>query len=208
MKPFFIFLLLLLTSFQLHAQRYTRAAKAAKSIVYMMSYKTKCTDTGNSVLMYHGSGVVININGTILTCHHLTKDADSVFVVYKNDTIKVTVLENGEEADFSVVKIDKKMHSIKMGNSSKLKVGQTVYAIGYPLELDLTVTKGIIGNLSDDNIQSDAVLNGGNSGGALVNCKGELIGINNKLYSYTGFYIGYSGAIPINVIINSLMVFE
>lgn len=205
MKPLFIFLLLLFASFNLNAkQHYTKAAKSSKSVVYIISYKTE----NDCAVYYHGSGVVINKNGTILTCKHMTKNSDSLFVVYNNDTLPATLVISGGETDFSVIKVDKKLPPIKIGNSANLKIGQQVYIIGYPLELDLTVTSGIIGNITDNTIQSDAVLNQGNSGGALVDKKGRLIGINNKLFTYTKYYIGYSGSIPINIIISSLMVFK
>jgi len=171
-----------------------------------------------------GSGVLISNDGYIVTNNHVVEDADEITVTTANrKTYKGTVVATDKNTDIAVIKIDgTNLPYLVYGNSDDVKLGQWVLAIGYPLNLDVTVTAGIISakarsigiNKGDHPlesfIQTDAAVNPGNSGGALINTAGELIGINSAIASPTGSYAGYSYAIPVNIvkkIVSDLMKF-
>ena len=171
-----------------------------------------------------GSGVLISNDGYIVTNNHVVEGADEVAVTTTNrKTYKGTVVATDPNSDIAVIKIDgTNLPYMAYGNSDDVKLGQWVLAVGYPLNLDVTVTAGIISakarsigiNKGDrpieSFIQTDAAVNPGNSGGALINTNGELIGINSAIASPTGSYAGYSYAIPVNIvkkIVNDLMKF-
>lgn len=171
-----------------------------------------------------GSGVLISNDGYIVTNNHVVEGADEVAVTTTNrKTYKGTVVATDPNSDLAVIKIDgTNLPYLAYGNSDDVKLGQWVLAVGYPLNLDVTVTAGIISakarsigiNKGDrpieSFIQTDAAVNPGNSGGALINTNGELIGINSAIASPTGSYAGYSYAIPVNIvkkIVNDLMKF-
>ncbi|MGI8950930.1 MAG: Do family serine endopeptidase [Chitinophagaceae bacterium] len=171
-----------------------------------------------------GSGVLISADGYIVTNNHVVDGADELTVTLANrKTYKGTVVATDPNSDLAVIKIDgANLPYLVYGNSDDVKLGQWVLAIGYPLTLDVTVTAGIISakarslgiNRSDRPIESflqtDAAVNPGNSGGALINTSGELIGINSAIASPTGSYAGYSYAIPVNIvkkIVNDLIKF-
>jgi Do/DeqQ family serine protease len=161
-----------------------------------------------------GSGVIISTDGYLMTNNHVVEDADEIEVTL-NDSRKFIAKLIGTDAstDIALLKIDgKDLQTIPFGDSDKLKVGEWVLAVGNPFNLTSTVTAGIVSAkgrgvvTSDDNrekiasyIQTDAAVNKGNSGGALVNTKGELVGINTLIYSETGNFTGYSFAIPISI---------
>jgi len=157
-----------------------------------------------------GSGVVISEDGYIVTNNHVIDNADELTVTLNNQkSYKAQVIGFDEKSDIALLKIEakEKLQYIPFGDSNNIKIGEWVLAIGNPYNLNSTVTAGIISAKSrdldgDSNIQSflqtDAVVNPGNSGGALVNTRGELIGINTAISSKTGSYIGYSFAIPSN----------
>lgn len=161
-----------------------------------------------------GSGVIISTDGYIITNNHVVNDADELQVTL-NDNRKFPAKLIGADAatDIALIKIDAKdLPTIPFGDSEKLKVGEWVLAVGNPFNLTSTVTAGIVsakgrgislgsGDKSkiESFIQTDAAVNPGNSGGALVNTKGELIGINTAIYSETGNYAGYSFAVPISI---------
>lgn len=162
-----------------------------------------------------GSGVIIKADGYIVTNNHVVEGADEISVTTTNrKTYKATVVATDPNTDLAVLKIDgTDLPYLKFGNSDEAKLGQWVLAIGYPLNLDVTVTAGIISakaraiginkggaNAIESFIQTDAAVNPGNSGGALVNTNGELIGINSAIASPTGSYAGYSYAIPVNIV--------
>ncbi|HEX6913961.1 MAG TPA: trypsin-like peptidase domain-containing protein [Chitinophagaceae bacterium] len=163
-----------------------------------------------------GSGVIYTADGYIITNNHVVAGADEINVTLKNRrTYKATVVGTDPSSDLAVIKIDEKnLPYIIWGNSDEVKLGQWVLAIGYPLNLDVTVTAGIvsakaraigINNRQSENpvesfIQTDAAVNQGNSGGALINTDGQLIGINSAIASPTGTYAGYSYAIPVNIV--------
>lgn len=171
-----------------------------------------------------GSGVLISNDGYIVTNNHVVEGADEVTVTTTTrKTYKGTVVATDPNTDLAVIKIDgTNLPYLAYGNSDDVKLGQWVLAVGYPLNLDVTVTAGIISakarsigiNKGDrpieSFIQTDAAVNPGNSGGALINTNGELIGINSAIASPTGSYAGYSYAIPVNIvkkIVNDLMKF-
>lgn len=157
-----------------------------------------------------GSGVVISEDGYIVTNNHVIDNADELTVTLNNQkSYKARVIGFDKKTDIALLKIEakEKLDYIPFGDSNNVKIGEWVLAVGNPYNLTSTVTAGIISAKSrdldgDQNIQSflqtDAVVNPGNSGGALVNTRGELIGINTAISSRTGSYIGYSFAVPSN----------
>lgn len=157
-----------------------------------------------------GSGVVISEDGYIVTNNHVIDNADELTVTLNNQkSYKARVIGFDKKTDIALLKIEakEKLDYIPFGDSNNIKIGEWVLAVGNPYNLTSTVTAGIISAKSrdldgDQNIQSflqtDAVVNPGNSGGALVNTRGELIGINTAISSRTGSYIGYSFAVPSN----------
>ncbi len=160
-----------------------------------------------------GSGVIYSRDGFIITNNHVIDFADEVEVtLYDNRTYKATVIGKDDKTDLAVLKIEaENLPAIQIGNSDDSQVGDWVLAVGNPFELTSTVTAGIISakgrslNMMSKNgiesfIQTDAVVNPGNSGGALVNTSGKLIGINTAIASMTGSYAGYSFAIPVNIV--------
>ncbi|CAN5173653.1 trypsin-like peptidase domain-containing protein [soil metagenome] len=169
--------------------------------------------------MASGSGVIISEDGYIVTNNHVVAGADEVNVTLANrKTYTAKVIGADPAFDLAVIKVPANALPFMLyGNSSEVKIGQWVLAIGYPLNLDATVTAGIIsakarslglnrdrtGNTNtavESFIQTDAAVNQGNSGGALMNTEGQLIGINSAIASPTGFYSGYSYAIPVNIV--------
>lgn len=180
-----------------------------------------------------GSGVLISEDGYIVTNNHVVADgengtgvAEEISVTLSNKkTYKARVIGRDASSDLAVIKIDGHgFPYLVYGNSDNAKLGQWVLAIGYPLTLETTVTAGIISakgraiGINDRQsrtpiesfIQTDAAVNQGNSGGALINTNGELIGINSAILAPSGTYAGYSFAIPINLvkkIVNDLVKF-
>ncbi len=168
-----------------------------------------------------GSGVIISADGYIVTNNHVINDATDIEVTLNDKkTYKAKLIGADPNSDVALLKIDTKdLSYITLGDSDAIKVGEWVLAVGNPYNLTSTVTAGIIsakgrdleGNSGIDSfIQTDAAVNAGNSGGALVNIRGELIGINTAISSMTGSFVGYSFAIPSNIIkkvIEDLMEF-
>lgn len=163
-----------------------------------------------------GSGVIVTEDGYIVTNNHVIQDANEVTVTLDdNTTYDAKIIGTDPSTDLAVLKIEKSnLRAMPLGNSDQVQVGQWVLAVGNPFNLNSTVTAGIvsakarniniIGSNNQDNnvipiesfIQTDAAVNPGNSGGALINVNGELIGINTAIASETGNYAGYSFAIP------------
>lgn len=176
-----------------------------------------------------GSGVIISDDGYIVTNNHVVAGADEVSVTLSNKkTYTAKVIGADPSYDLAVIKIDaKNLPFMLYGNSSNVEIGQWVLAIGYPLDLETTVTAGIISAKSrslglnrdrdgktaggvESYLQTDAAVNMGNSGGALINTNGQLIGINSAIASANGYYAGYSYAIPVNIVkkvVNDLIKF-
>ncbi len=168
----------------------------------------------SNVLVGFGSGVVISDDGYIVTNNHVVEGAEKIEVTFNDRRqLTATIIGNDPSTDLALIKVDAKdLPFLIYGDSDKTKVGEWVLAVGNPFNLTSTVTAGIIsakarninilGSRSsiESFIQTDAVINRGNSGGALVNTIGELIGINAAIASHTGVYEGYSFAIPSNIV--------
>lgn len=174
-----------------------------------------------------GSGVILTPDGYIVTNNHVVEDADKIEVQLTDKrSFEAKVIGRDPNTDLALLKVSAtNLPIVKMGDSDNVQIGEWVLAVGYPLSLQSTVTAGIvsakgrqIGILGESQqrrygnpdeqivntaiesfIQTDAVINKGNSGGALVNARGELIGINSAIASPTGVYAGYGFAIPINL---------
>lgn len=159
-----------------------------------------------------GSGVIISTDGYIITNNHVVDGATELDITLNDGrTFKGKLIGADEVTDIALVKVDAEdLPVIPFGDSEKLKVGEWVLAVGNPFNLTSTVTAGIVSakgrgiqrgtNMKIESfIQTDAAVNPGNSGGALINTKGELIGINTAIYSETGNYAGYSFAVPISI---------
>jgi Do/DeqQ family serine protease len=177
--------------------------------------------------MGKGSGVIVTSDGYIMTNNHVVEDAEKIEVILSDKRVlSAKVIGRDKNTDLALIKINANdLPIVKLGNSDNVKVGEWVLAVGYPLTLESTVTAGIVSaksrqigilapeidrrNYDPNNpptnssiesfIQTDAVINRGNSGGALVNTNGELIGINSAIASQSGTYEGYGFAIPVNL---------
>jgi len=166
-----------------------------------------------------GSGVFISEDGYIVTNNHVIEGANEVTITLSNKKqYKAKVVASDPNTDLAVIKVEGNgFPFLVYGNSDDVKVGQWVLAVGYPLTLETTVTAGIISakyrylgvnqrkakpgsNTVESFLQTDAAVNQGNSGGALINTNGQLIGINSAIASPTGAYAGYSYAIPVNIV--------
>lgn len=161
-----------------------------------------------------GSGVIISTDGYIVTNNHVVKGADEIEIVLNDKrTFPAKVIGADQNTDLALLKIDAdNLHAINFGNSESLKVGEWVLAVGNPFNLTSTVTAGIVsakarniniinGDMKIESfIQTDAAVNPGNSGGALVNTAGDLVGINTAIASQTGSYAGYSFAVPVTIV--------
>lgn len=160
-----------------------------------------------------GSGVILSADGYIVTNNHVVEGADKIEVTFNDKRkLKAEIIGTDPGTDIALIKVEASgLPFLVFGNSDDVKIGEWVLAVGNPFNLTSTVTAGIVsakarninilGNRSsvDSFIQTDAVVNRGNSGGALVNTAGELIGINAAIASQTGVYEGYSFAIPGNI---------
>lgn len=166
-----------------------------------------------------GSGVIVSEDGFIVTNNHVIEDASEIEVTLNdNRKYKAKIIGADPSTDIAVLKIEEKgLQSLPLGNSDNVHIGEWVLAVGNPFNLTSTVTAGIVSakarniNLLSDRgrndvvpiesfIQTDAAVNPGNSGGALVDTKGQLIGINTAIASQTGSYTGYSFAVPVNLV--------
>lgn len=163
-----------------------------------------------------GSGVIISADGYIVTNNHVVQDASKIEIVLNDKrSYEGTIVGTDPNTDLAVVKIkETNLPFLAYGNSDELQIGEWVLAVGNPFNLTSTVTAGIVsakarninilgtpdGTSIESFIQTDAAVNRGNSGGALVNTRGELVGINAAIASGNGFYAGYSFAIPVNIV--------
>ena len=172
-----------------------------------------------------GSGVILSSDGYIVTNNHVIDGATEINVTLNNrKNYKAKIIGTDPNTDLALIKIsEKNLQPMLLGNSDDARLGQWVLAVGYPLNLDVTVTEGIISAKSrniginrqgsapiESFIQTDAAVNPGSSGGALVNTNGELIGINSAIASPTGSYAGYAYSIPSNLmkkVIGDIMKF-
>lgn len=168
-----------------------------------------------------GSGVIITPDGYIITNNHVIDNSQELSVTLNNNkTYEAKIIGTDPKTDIALLKIeaDEELPVVTFGNSDDAKIGEWVLAVGNPFNLTSTVTAGIISaksrNITEFGnhsfIQTDAAVNPGNSGGALVNTNGELIGINTAISSQTGSYVGYSFAVPSNIarkVIEDIMEF-
>ena len=168
----------------------------------------------NNTMVAYGSGVVLSPDGYIVTNNHVVEGADEVEVTFNNKVVlSATIVGTDPTSDLALIKVEgSDFDYLIFGDSDKVKVGEWVLAVGNPFNLTSTVTAGIVsakarnigilgeGSNVESFIQTDAAVNRGNSGGALVNTRGELIGINAAIASHTGSYEGYSFAIPSNIV--------
>jgi len=167
-----------------------------------------------NALIAFGSGVILSPDGYIVTNNHVVNGADKITVTFNDKReMEAKIIGTSPSTDLALIKVDaKNLPFLTYGNSDEVKVGQWVLAVGNPFNLTSTVTAGIISAKARDIrilgktssiesfIQTDAAVNPGNSGGALVNTRGQLIGINAAIASQTGAYEGYSFAIPVNLV--------
>ena len=159
-----------------------------------------------------GSGFIISEDGYVITNNHVVENADEIIVGLKDRRELVAKLVGTDKrSDIALLKIDaKNLPTLKLGDSSKLKAGEWVLAIGSPFGFNHSVTAGIVSamgrSLPNENyipfIQTDVAINPGNSGGPLFNLDGEVIGVNSQIYSRTGGFMGLSFAVPIDVVVN------
>lgn len=161
-----------------------------------------------------GSGVIASSDGYIVTNEHVINGSDEVQVIlYNQESYSAKVVGYDRTTDLALLKIEATNLPVsKFGNSDMVKIGEWVLAVGNPFNLTSTVTAGIVSakarniNILQEDfaiesfIQTDAAINSGNSGGALVNKKGELIGINTAIATFSGSYTGYSFAVPVNIV--------
>jgi serine protease Do len=167
-----------------------------------------------------GSGVIVSADGLIVTNNHVVNDADEIEVTLHNNKVyKAKLVGKDKDTDLALIKIEAKdLPATEFANSDSVLVGEWVLAVGNPFNLSSTVTAGIVsakgrninilgdqltkgpGTSIESFIQTDAAVNPGNSGGALVNLNGELVGINTAIASPTGSYAGYAFAVPSNIV--------
>jgi serine protease Do len=153
-----------------------------------------------------GSGFIISANGYVMTNAHVVDGADEVYVTLTDKReFKAKIIGADKRTDVALVKIEgNNLPRVALGDSNKIRAGEWVIAIGSPFGLDNTVTAGIVSAKARDTgdylplIQTDVAVNPGNSGGPLINMRGEVIGINSQIYSQSGGYMGISFAIPID----------
>lgn len=194
-------------------------AKTKREQAYMELFGVPDANKGT------GSGVIISKKGYIVTNNHVIEGATEVEVtLYDNQKYTAEVVGTDPSTDLAVLKVDAPdLPTVDMANSDDVRIGEWVLAVGNPFELNFTVTAGIIsakgrninilGNRQrsiESFLQTDAAVNPGNSGGALVNAQGQLIGINTAIATPTGTYAGYSFAVPINLVkkvVSDLMEF-
>ena len=203
------------------------AEMAVRSVVYVKVTKKAVYQAPSSILDYLfgfantpkdqvgiGSGVIISPDGYIVTNNHVVSGGDEFEVtLYDNSVYTATLVGADPATDLALIKIDKSdCESLEMGDSDNLRLGEWVLAIGRPYDLRSTITAGIVSAKGrsfpnydgqyrvESFIQTDAAVNPGNSGGALVNLNGELVGINTSIISLTGSYSGYSFAVPVNIV--------
>ena len=200
--------------------------KAAISVVSINAYllvkeeKSLLPDNQNSskndqpkfkIRPNKGSGVIINSDGYIVTNNHVVGGAQRIEVVlHDGRRLEAQIIGQDPDTDLAVISTQlKQLPAVDIADNHKMRVGDIVLAIGNPFGIGQTVTQGIISatgrdrvglNTYENFIQTDAAINKGNSGGALINTRGEILGINSAIYSQTGNYLGISFAIPINLV--------
>lgn len=179
-----------------------RTARTVRDFFYGSENSSQRTQVGT------GSGVIISADGHIVTNNHVIVKADKLQVTLNNNkTYDAELIGSDPNSDIALLKIDAEgnLPYLAFGDSDNTKIGEWVLAVGNPFNLTSTVTAGIVSAKARDLgrnqsfIQTDAAVNPGNSGGALVNTNGDLVGINTAITSQTGSYVGYSFAVPSNI---------
>lgn len=202
---------------------FTKAAKeTVNAVVHVKNTSVKTVRDPYAELFYGkssgrqyaqvgtGSGVIISSDGYIITNNHVIREATELEITLNDrKTYKAKLIGTDSKSDIALLKIDATdLPFVIFANSDNLQVGEWVLAVGNPYNLTSTVTAGIVSakgrdlegnNIHESFIQTDAAVNPGNSGGALVNTRGELVGINTAISSKTGSFIGYSFAVPSNI---------
>ena len=208
------------------AERTDFTEAAAKTIDAVVHVKNTSSSVSNQPSFYQffygvdeaperigtGSGVIVSPDGYIITNNHVIENNNSIEITTNNNkSYQATVIGTDPDTDIAVLKIDAEtpLPHVYFGNSDATRIGEWVLAVGNPFNLNSTVTAGIISaksrdlnkrdGINESYIQTDAAVNRGNSGGALVNTRGELIGINTAITSVSGGFVGYSFAVPSNV---------
>src|SRR5687767_7723164 len=192
-----------------------KAANIARRAVVYIEARTSGTGSYFSRRSYSGStgsGVIVSENGYIATNHHVISDGDHIVVLMEDGhEYDAKIIGSDPSTDLALLKVDAKgLPHLSFGDSDSLMVGEWVMAVGNPFRLYSTVTAGIVSaksrniNILDEAgiesfIQTDAAVNPGNSGGALVNTRGQLVGINTAIMTYSGQYEGFSFAVPANL---------
>jgi len=202
-----------------HAVVHIRTEFERKSVVYddffdFFNFGNPRYQERSMPLQGMGSGVIIAPDGYIVTNNHVVQEANKILVTLNDKReYNATIVGSDPRTDLALIKIDEKnLPFMTYGNSDDVKIGEWVLAVGNPFNLTSTVTAGIVSakarNINilgsqgaiESFIQTDAAVNPGNSGGALVNTTGQLVGINAAIASGTGYYTGYSFAIPVNIV--------
>ena len=198
------------------------AKKSINTVVHVKSASSNSSDFSIEDFLFgraqkrpqmgSGSGVIISSDGYIITNHHVIETAEDILITTNdNQSYEAKIIGSDEQNDIALLKIEssEELPYAVFGDSDSTQIGEWVLAVGNPFNLTSTVTAGIIsaksrsldptGRTTQSYIQTDAAVNPGNSGGALINEKGELIGINTAIQTQTGSYVGYSFAVPSNI---------
>jgi len=198
------------------------AKKSINTVVHVKSASSNSSDFSIEDFLFgraqkrpqmgSGSGVIISSDGYIITNHHVIETAEDIQITTNdNQSYEAKIIGSDEQNDIALLKIEssEELPYAVFGDSDSTQIGEWVLAVGNPFNLTSTVTAGIIsaksrsldptGRTTLSYIQTDAAVNPGNSGGALINDKGELIGINTAIQTQTGSYVGYSFAVPSNI---------
>ena len=198
------------------------AKKSINTVVHVKSASSNSSDFSIEDFLFgraqkrpqmgSGSGVIISSDGYIITNHHVIETAENIQITTNdNQSYEAKIIGSDEQNDIALLKIEssEELPYAVFGDSDSTQIGEWVLAVGNPFNLTSTVTAGIIsaksrsldptGRTTQSYIQTDAAVNPGNSGGALINDKGELIGINTAIQTQTGSYVGYSFAVPSNI---------
>jgi Do/DeqQ family serine protease len=198
------------------------AKKSINTVVHVKSASSNSSDFSIEDFLFgraqkrpqmgSGSGVIVSSDGYIITNHHVIETAEEIQITTNdNQSYEAKIIGSDEQNDIALLKIEssEELPYAVFGDSDSTQIGEWVLAVGNPFNLTSTVTAGIIsaksrsldptGRTTQSYIQTDAAVNPGNSGGALINEKGELIGINTAIQTQTGSYVGYSFAVPSNI---------
>jgi serine protease Do len=191
----------------------TASQKSTKAVVFIRTFVQKTVNGSHSYDTQSGSGVIINSDGYIITNYHVVEGSEDIEVVLNDKReFKARLVGSDPQTDLALLRIQSdNLPIIIMGNSDSIQVGQWVLAVGNPFRLQSTVTAGVVSakgrniNVLSNNsiesfIQTDAAVNPGNSGGALVDTEGRLVGINTAIISDGGRFEGFSFAIPVNLV--------